>query len=58
MFLYKHRSGGAFCMEMRIMFHHYITKYTENGIRYAEAWFQIDILGQCLCLSRKRIQIG
>ena len=39
------------------MFHHYITKYIEDGKRYAEAWIQIDILGQCLCFSKKRIQI-
>ena len=39
------------------MFRHYITKYVENGKRYAEAWFQINIFGQCLCMFRKRIEI-
>ena len=39
------------------MIHHYITKYEEAGKRYAEAWVQIDLLGKCLCLCRKRIEI-
>ena len=39
------------------MFRHYITKYTENNIRYAEAWFQINIFGFALCFNRKRIEI-
>ena len=39
------------------MFRHYITKYVENRKRYAEAWFQINIFGQCLCMFRKRIEI-
>ena len=39
------------------MFHHYITKYTECGKRYAEAWIQINIFGQCLCLFKRRIEI-
>lgn len=36
---------------------HYITKYEEKGVKYAEAWIQISILGKCLCLSRKKIRI-
>ena len=36
---------------------HYITKYYENGKRYAESWLQIDIFGKCFCFSRKRIEI-
>lgn len=40
------------------MIKHYITKYTENGKRYAEAWLQLDIFHLCLCFSRKRIEIG
>lgn len=39
------------------MFHHYITKYTENGIRYAEAWFQINVFGLTFCISRRKIEI-
>nr|DAT90954.1 MAG TPA: hypothetical protein [Caudoviricetes sp.] len=38
--------------------HHYITKYTEKGIRYAESWLQINLpFGRCICFSRKRIKI-
>ena len=37
--------------------HHYLTKYTENGQRYAEAWLQINILGHSLCFWRRRIKI-
>lgn len=37
------------------MFHHYITKYKENGRYCAEAWLQIDIFGKTICLSKKRI---
>lgn len=40
------------------MIRHYITKYTENGKRYAEAWIQINIFGKCICVSRKRIFLG
>ena len=43
--------------EMETM-HHYITKYTEKGIRYAESWLQINLpFGRCICFSRKRIKI-
>lgn len=37
--------------------HHYITKYTEDGIRYAEAWIQINILGKSFCFFRVRTKI-
>ncbi len=36
---------------------HYITKYTENGIKYVEAWIQINLLGKCFCFWKKRIEI-
>lgn len=36
---------------------HYITKYEENGKRYAEAWLQINVFGKCLCFWKKRIAI-
>jgi hypothetical protein len=39
------------------MIYHYITKYTEDGIRYAEAWIQINLFSKCFCISRKRIMI-
>lgn len=29
--------------------HHYLTTYTEEGIRYAEAWIQINLFGLCFC---------
>lgn len=37
--------------------HHYITKYEENGKRYAEAWIQINVFGKCICFSRKKVEI-
>ena len=37
---------------------HYITNYKENGIRYAEAWTQISLLGHCFCFNRRRIRIN
>jgi len=40
------------------MLHHYITKYTENGKRYAEAWMQLNIFGFCWCFSRRRIELA
>lgn len=39
------------------MFHHYITRYKENGVPYAEAWFQINIFGLAFCFSRRKIEI-
>lgn len=39
------------------MIKHYITKYTEDGIKYVEAWIQINFLGKSLCLSKKKIEI-
>lgn len=37
--------------------HHYITKYKENGVQYAEAWLQINLFGLCFCLWRVRAKI-
>jgi len=39
------------------MIKHYITKYTENGKRYAEAWIQINILGLSFCISKRKLKI-
>ncbi len=39
------------------MIKHYITKYQEDGKRYAEAWIQIEIFGKAFCISRKKIRI-
>ena len=37
--------------------HHYITKYQENGIQYAEAWIQFNLLNKPICLWRRHIRI-
>lgn len=39
--------------------HHYITKYRDDndGRWYAESWIQVDLLGWCWCLSRRRKEI-
>nr|DAM44233.1 MAG TPA: hypothetical protein [Caudoviricetes sp.] len=29
--------------------HHYMTFYEEDGIKYAEAWLQINFLSWCFC---------
>ena len=36
---------------------HYITKYRENGKRYAESWMQINVLGLAFCFSKRKIEI-
>lgn len=36
---------------------HYLTKYSENGKRYAEAWAQINLFGKCFCFWKRRIEI-
>ena len=40
-----------------MIFHHYITRYIEDGTRYAESWLQINFLGWSWCFSRKRILV-
>ena len=42
---------GGFTMK------HYLTTYTENGIRYAEAWIQLEFFGKFFCISRKKIEV-
>lgn len=37
---------------------HHITKYVENGVRYAEAWIQINLFGKCFCFWKKKIAIS
>lgn len=39
------------------MLHHHITKYVEDGSLYAESWIQLDLLGRCWCLSRRRVLV-
>ena len=36
---------------------HYITKYIQNGVRYAESWMQINLFGKCFYFSKRRITI-
>lgn len=37
--------------------HHYITKYWEDGIRYAVAWIQIDFFNRSFCLWKIKIEL-
>lgn len=37
--------------------HHYITRYSEGGKKYAEAWLQINIFGFSFCFCRRRIAL-
>ena len=39
------------------MIKHYITKYKENGKKYAEAWIQINIFNKTFCISRKKLEL-
>lgn len=39
------------------MVKHHITKYIENGIKYAEAWTQINLFGLCFCIFKRKIVI-
>lgn len=39
------------------MLKHYMTKYEENGQKYAESWLQINFFNFCYCFSRKKIKI-
>ena len=39
------------------MIRHYITKYEENGQRYAEAWIQVNVFGKCFCFSKRKIKL-
>lgn len=39
------------------MIKHYITKYEEDGKRYAESWIQLNIFGLTRCYSKKRIEL-
>lgn len=39
------------------MLKHYITKYYENGKKYAEAWIQINIFNRSFCILRKKIKV-
>lgn len=39
------------------MVKHYITKYVEDGKRYAEAWIQINIFGYSICFWKRKVEI-
>lgn len=36
---------------------HYITKYVQDGVRYAESWMQINLFNKTFCFSKRRIAI-
>ena len=40
------------------MIHHYMTKYTEQGRRYVEAWIQLDVFGLRWCFSRRKRELS
>lgn len=48
----KHQLEGG-----KGMIKHYITKYVENGTKYAESWIQVNIFGKSYCFSKKRITL-
>lgn len=37
--------------------HHYITKFEENGKRYATSWIQVNAFGRAYCFNEKKIEI-
>jgi len=39
------------------MVKHYITKYRENGVKYAEAWDQFNMFGKCFCFNKRKAEI-
>ena len=39
------------------MLRHHLTKYTENGNKYAESWLQLNIFGKCFCFNKKKIAL-
>ncbi|MCI6547633.1 MAG: hypothetical protein MR874_01310 [Coriobacteriaceae bacterium] len=42
---------------MPVSIRHLITRYGEDGHWWAESWVQIDALGICWCLWKKRVCI-
>ena len=36
---------------------HYMTRYTEDGIKYVESWLQIDLFGKSYCFSKRKQSI-
>jgi len=36
---------------------HYITKYEEEGNRFAEAWIQLNFLGKSWCFFKRKIKL-
>jgi len=35
----------------------HLTKYTENGKKFATSWLQINIFGKCFCFNKKTIAL-
>ncbi|MGC2922280.1 hypothetical protein ACPUD2_09360 [Leuconostoc mesenteroides subsp. dextranicum] len=38
--------------------HHYLTKYEEDGVRYAESWIQVDFFKWYWIFSHKKIRLN
>ena len=54
---YRPGAGGDRKLERGEDVHSYITKYEENGKRYAESWLQVNAFGRSLCFNKKKIEI-
>lgn len=39
------------------MIKHHLTKYTEDGVKYASSWIQLNLFGKCYCFSKKTIKL-
>lgn len=39
------------------MIHHHLTKYEESGIKYAEAWLQINLFGHVITFGNKKMPL-
>lgn len=39
------------------MLKHYITKYGQDGKKFAEAWLQFNIFGLTFCFWKRRIEL-
>lgn len=40
------------------MIKHYIARYEEDSVAYAEAWLQVNALGRCFCFLRRRVRLA
>ena len=38
---------------------HHMTRYMDaDGVWWVESWIQVNLLGRCWCLSRRRVRVG